>query len=346
MSEASLATQVGQAPKDGPPAGRATGHQGSLRRSLGQLSVTLVLFVLLWVGMLFSLEFSYALTLALAVPTAGLVVRLFIFQHDCGHGSFFANRRANDAVGWLCCLATLTPYANWRRQHAQHHANWNNLDRRDSGIDIYSTCLTTTEYEQLSPGGRLQYRMLQNPLISLLILPPLVFLLIYRFPFDTPAGWKRERRSVHLTNLALAVTYGGLGFWIGFGPLVMVQAPVTILAAIIGVWLFSVQHKFENTLWLRGRDWNARDAAVQGSSYLRLPKILQWFTGNIGFHHVHHFDPRIPNYRLEEVHQSMDMFQATPILDLRSAVLSHRYCLWDEQRQRMVRIGERSQAGA
>ncbi|MBI1206856.1 MAG: fatty acid desaturase [Azospirillum sp.] len=310
----------------------------SAHRSLGQLAVTVPLFLALWAGMYFSLSVSYALTLALALPAAGLVVRIFIFQHDAGHGSFLPSRRANEAVGWLCCLFTLTPYANWRRQHAQHHANWNNLDRRQSGLDIYSTCLTVAEYRDLSPRQRWVYRLTQNPAVMLLTLPPLVFFVLYRLPFDTPRAWKKERRSVHLTNLALAGFYGAVGLAVGFPELLMVQLPISILTSIIGVWLFSVQHKFEDSLWLGGEDWNAVDAAVRGSSYLKLPRILQWFTGNIGFHHVHHFDPRIPNYRLQEQHERMPVFRRTPVLSLSTALRARHYCLWDEAQGRMVPI--------
>lgn len=319
-----------------PAAGAGHSPFTSIPYSFGQLFTTITLFVGLWVAMYFSLMISYWLTLLLAFPAAGMVVRIFILQHDCGHGSFFPSRRANTMVGRLCSLFTLTPYTNWRRQHAQHHANWNNLDRRESGLDIYSTCLTVTEYRALSPRKQCFYRLSQNPLIMLLLLPPLIFLLLYRWPFDTPPAWKNERRSVHLTNLAVVLAYGGLGLLIGFTDMLAVQLPISIIAAIIGVWLFSVQHKFEDTLWLRGKDWTATDAAIRGSSYLKLPPILQWLTGNIGFHHVHHLDPRIPNYRLEAQHRRFPEFGQTPILGIRTALLCHRYCLWDEAHGKMV----------
>jgi len=307
-------------------------------RSLGQLVTTFALFVGLWVGMYFSLTVSYALTLALALPAAGLVVRIFIFQHDCGHGSYFRKRSVNTAVGQVCSLFTLTPYANWRRQHAQHHANWNNLDRRESGLDIYSNCLTTTEFAALSPRRQWLYRIGHHPVVTLVLLPPLIFFVLYRVPFDTPPSWKKERRAVHLTNLALLASYGTLGLAVGFPQLLAVQVPISIIASVIGVWLFSVQHKFEQTLWLRGEDWNVTDAAVRGSSFLKLPPVLQWFTGNIGYHHVHHFDPRSPNYRLKDLHERMSVFQQTPVLTLSAAVTAHRYCLWDETQGKMVPI--------
>jgi len=250
-------------PTDGTSSGARTWIAPRLHRSLGQLALTYLLFGGLWCGMYFSLSVSYVLTLALAIPAAGLVVRIFIFQHDCGHGSYFRPRWINNAVGQFCSLFTLTPYANWRRQHAQHHANWNNLDRRESGIDLYSTCRTTEEFAALGWRQQWLYRIGHHPLITLLILPPLVFLVLYRIPFDTPRSWKKERRAVHLTNLALVVSYGALGLAVGFPSLLAVQLPISVIASVIGVWLFSVQHKFEETLWMRRGDWNSTDAAVR-----------------------------------------------------------------------------------
>lgn len=248
------------------------------------------------------------------------------------------SRAANDWVGRLCSLATLTPYASWRRQHAAHHANWNNLDRRESGSDIYSACLTTDEYRHLSPLRRIRHRLLRHPAIALIILPPLVFLLVYRLPFDTPAHWRRERLSVHVTNLALGMLVVGLGLVVGFGAMALVQLPIMVLAAIIGVSLFSVQHRFEAAQWFARAEWSAAGASLLGSSYLRLPAILQWFTGNIGFHHVHHFNPRIPNYRLAACHAAIAQIRQVPTLTLRDALNSTAYWLWDEAQGRMVRF--------
>lgn len=305
-------------------------------RSLGQLTSTILPFVGCWALMVASLQISYALTLLLAIPAAGLLVRIFIIQHDCGHGAFFQSRHANDAVGALCGVLTLTPYANWRRQHAGHHANWNNLDRRNSGFDIYSSCLTLEEYQALDRRGRLLHRMLRHPVVALILLPPLVFLALYRVPFDTPREWRRERWSVHATNLMVAAVLCALAIWLGLGTVLMVQLPITILAAIVGVWLFSVQHRFEDTLWVRQERWDPMLAALRGSSYLRLPALLQWFTGNIGFHHVHHLNPRIPNYRLEECHRRFPILQTAPVLTLGEALAGYRHWLWDEARGRLV----------
>jgi len=308
----------------------------SLPRAAWQLASTLGGFLAVCAAMYASLGTSYWLTLGLAVVGAGLTVRLFIIQHDCGHASFFASPRANIALGRLCSLITFTPFANWRRQHAGHHAVWNNLDRRDSGADIYSTCLTVAEYRALAPGRRLLYRVSRHPAITGLLLPPLVFLLLYRIPFDTPKAWRRERLSVHATNAGIAGLFLGLGLVLGFERVLLVQLPIMVMASIIGVWLFAVQHRFEETLWQRDAEWRFGTASLRGSSYLKLPRILQWFTGNIGFHHIHHLNPRIPNYRLQACHAAIQHLHAVPSLTLRDALRAPFFALWDEQRQRMV----------
>lgn len=311
-------------------------QSASIAKSFGQLANSFLPLAALWALMYASLDISYWITLALAIPAAGFAVRIFIIQHDCGHGAFFRSRRANDLVGSLCSIVTLTPYLHWRRQHAGHHANWNNLDRRESGSDIYSSCLTKEEYRALSPWKRACYRLIRHPFVSLILLPPFIFFLLYRVPFDTPRSWNKERRAVHLTNLALAVVFGGLGLALGFDSVLLIQVPISILASTAGVWLFSVQHRFEHTFWARKKDWTFDIASLQGSSYLHLPKVLQWFTGNIGFHHVHHLNPRIPNYRLQECHVRVPALHRAPTLSLWTALKSARYSLWDEVQEKMV----------
>jgi len=313
-------------------------QEASPARSVGQVATSVLPFLALCAAMYATLAVSLWLTWALALPAAAFLVRIFIIQHDCGHGAFFRSRAANDWVGRLCSLATLTPYACWRRQHAAHHANWNNLDRRESGSDIYSSCLTVREYRQLTPLRRLLYRLIRHPSIALVALPPLVFLLLYRVPFDTPSHWRRERLSVHATNLALAVLLVGLGLVVGFGALAMVQLPIMFFAAIVGVWLFSVQHRFEAARWFARADWSADGASLRGTSYLRLPAILQWFTGNIGFHHVHHLNPKIPNYRLAACHAASPDLQHAPTLTLLGALKGSGWWLWDDVQGRMVRF--------
>ena len=311
-------------------------QSASLPRSLAQLAGNLVAYLVLLAAMYGALHVSVWLTLALAVPTAGFVVRLFIVQHDCGHGSFFRSRRANAAAGFLCSLATFTPYASWRRQHAGHHAVWNNLDQRHSGADIYSTCLTVAEYARLGPWRQRLHRAARHPLVAQLLLPPLVFLVLFRVPFDMPRTWTRERRSVHLTNVALAAMLAGLVFAFGPRAVMLVQLPVMVLASIAGVWLFSVQHRFEDALWAHQADWTALDASLHGSSLLRLPRWLQWFTGNIGFHHVHHLAPRVPNYRLQACHEAAPALAAVTTLSFRQALRAPSFALWDDKLGRMV----------
>lgn len=308
----------------------------SLPRAIWQCCSTFAGFVVICGLMYASFGVSYALTLGLGLIAAGFTVRLFIIQHDCGHGSFFASHRANTLVGRLCSLMTFTPYRNWRRQHAGHHAVWNNLDRRDSGVDIYATCLTVAEYQALSPRHRFLYRLSRHPAVTGLLLPPLIFLVLYRVPFDTPKRWRRERLSVHATSAAIALLFGGLGLALGFERMLLIQLPIIAIASIIGVWLFAVQHRFEETLWQRGAEWDFTTASLRGSSFLKLPPVLQWFTGNIGFHHIHHLNPRIPNYRLDACYQAIADLQAVPSLGFWDALRAPFFALWDEKRQRMV----------
>jgi omega-6 fatty acid desaturase (delta-12 desaturase) len=295
--------------------------------------------------MYWSLQLPYFLTMLLAVPTGALLVRIFIIQHDCGHGSFLRARWANDLIGRMCSVLTLAPYVNWRRQHAGHHASWNNLDRRESGSDIYSACLTVAEYNAMTRWQRFLYRLPRHPLIAHVLLPPVVFLLLYRVPFDTPAKWVKERRAVYWLNAALVAVVCALGVAIGFVPVLLVQLPVMVVASIIGVWLFAVQHRFEDTRWARQGQWSFRSAALEGSSVLKLPRVLQWFTGNIGFHTVHHLAPRIPNYMLERCYDEVDALRRDSPLTLRSAMSAIRLVLWDEDRQCLVRFRDLS-AGA
>jgi acyl-lipid omega-6 desaturase (Delta-12 desaturase) len=308
-----------------------------LARSLSQLSTSFGGFFVTCAGMYAVVAISPWIALPLSIIAAGFLVRIFIIQHDCGHGSFFKSRRANDLVGIVCSLMTLTPYAFWRRQHARHHGSWNNLDRRAaSGVDIYSSCMTVAEYRALGRWRRAIVRVTHHPIVANLMLPPVVFILLYRTPFDAAKGWRRERRAVYLTNIALAALLGGLGLALGYGRVVAVQLPTMILASIVGVWLFSIQHRFERALWAAENNWDFTTASLKSTSYLHLPRILQWFTGNIGFHHVHHVNPRIPNYRLEECHNASDRLRSVPALSLGTAVQALRYTLWDSDLGRLV----------
>ena len=315
---------------------------GSVIRSAWQFASTFALFIAvnaLMYGMV-AWKLAWLLPL-LAVPAAGLLVRLFIIQHDCGHGSFFRSRRLNDWLGRFCSIFTVTPYAFWLRQHGRHHGSFNNLDRREPGIDLYSTCTTLAEFEALPPRHQRRFRLLHHPLVAQILLPPFVFLVLYRFPFEAPESWRRERASVHLTNAVLLAVLGALVFWFGLGRVMLVQLPVIALASIVGVWLFTVQHRFEAAQWHRQHDWSPVQAALDGSSYLKLPRVLQWFTGSIGFHHVHHLAAKVPNYRLQACHQAQPEFATVTTLSLRDALSAPAFLLWDEARSGMTRIPSR-----
>ncbi len=306
------------------------------RKSVSQLATSFGGFFATCAGMYALADLSLWLAPVLAPLAAGFLVRIFIIQHDCGHYAFFRSRRANDIVGFICSVFTMTPYASWRRQHAGHHGIWNDLDRRQSGADIYSSCLTVAEYRGLGPWRRLWYRVTRHPLFANVLLPPLVFVLLYRMPFDMPPSWRRERRMVHVTTLAIATILAGLVVALGYERVLAVQLPVITFASIFGVWLFSVQHRGETTQWARHDQWSQTSASLHSSNFLRLPAILQWFTGNIGYHHVHHLNPRVPNYRLQECHEGVARLQAAPQMSLRQSFAALRYVLWDERRQRMV----------
>jgi len=291
------------------------------------------------VGLMYwSLGISHVLTILLALPASALLVRVFIVQHDCGHGSFLAWKGGNEILGTICGILTLAPYAHWRRQHAGHHANWNNLDRRESGADIYSACLTVEEYRARSNWKRFLYRLPRHPLIAHVAIPPVVFLLLYRTPFDTPKSWIRERRSVWATNLIILACWSTLAWTFGLTGLLLVQLPIVVLSSIIGVWLFSVQHRFDGARWMRRDEWNFTDAALEGSSHLDLPRVLHWLTGNIGFHHIHHLSSRVPNYHLAKCHRSNAFLRPEKPLSLGRAFGASSLTLWDEAQGKLVRF--------
>ena len=272
-------------------------RESSPGRSLAELFVTVVPFVALWLAMLLSLRYSYWLCLMLAVPAAGFLVRLFMIQHDCGHGSFFRRRRANDWLGRVLGVLTLTPYGYWRRTHAMHHATSGHLDRRGMG-DIDT--LTVREYQSLPAWRRALYRLKRHPIVVLGLGPFYLFVLKHRLPVRLMRAGREPWLSVMSTNLAIAAVAGLLMAILGVRDFLLVQAPITLLASSAGVWLFYVQHQFEHTYWERGADWNLHTGALHGSSHYDLPPVLRWFTANIGIHHVHHLASRIPCYRLGE----------------------------------------------
>jgi omega-6 fatty acid desaturase (delta-12 desaturase) len=302
-------------------------------QSIWQVVNTFIPFGLVWYLMYLSLTYSYWLTLALALPAAGFLVRIFIIQHDCGHGSFFNTRKANDFLGSVCGVLTMTPYYYWRKSHAIHHASAGSLEDRGIG-DIYT--MTVKEYLQQSKWGRLKYRLYRHPLILFVLAPTFLFVILHRFPLPESKSWKRERASVYWTNLAIAAMVISLGFVIGLNSFLLIQLPIVVLAATMGTWLFFVQHQFEDTYYANGDQWDYTLAALQGSSYYQLPRVLQWFTGNIGFHHIHHLSPRIPNYRLQKCHEENPVFQQVVVLTLWTSLQSIFLSLWDEEESKLV----------
>jgi len=311
--------------------------QASWRSALVQLANTALPFGLLWYLMYRSLGVSYLLTLALAVPAAFLFVRLFIFQHDCGHGAFFPARWANNALGAALGVCSLVPYGYWRRTHAIHHANAGNLDERELG-DIHT--LTVAEYRALSPLGRFGYRLYRHPLVLFGVGPAYQFILKHRFPWDIPWSWKREWRSVVATDFALAGVVWGMASLVGLRPFLLVHLPITLIAGAIGVWLFYVQHQFEETYWDHQGAWSFFRAGAHGSSFYDLPPILHWATANIGYHHIHHLSSQIPNYRLAACMRDNRELQDVTRLSVRDSLRCARLKLWDEERRALVSFAD------
>jgi omega-6 fatty acid desaturase (delta-12 desaturase) len=309
----------------------------SVTRSVTELAITAVPLVLIWALMWATLGISYWLCLLLAIPAAGLLVRLFMIQHDCGHGAFFRHRLANDWVGRVIGVLTLTPYDFWRSTHATHHSTSGNLDRRGTG-DIDT--LTVREYLARSRLGRLRYRAYRHPLVMFGVGPAYLFLVQHRLPVGLMRqGWW-PWLSAMATNLAIVAIASIMMWLVGVGPFLLVHLPITLLAASIGVWLFYVQHQFESTRWDDDGTWNQHEAALHGSSFYDLPVVLRWFTANIGMHHIHHLCCRIPYYRLPMVLRQHPDLGGIGRLTLARSLGCIRLALWDENQQRLVSFGD------
>jgi omega-6 fatty acid desaturase (delta-12 desaturase) len=299
-----------------------------------QLLTTLALLTVGISAIHVTLRWSTVVAVVLALPTAGLLVRTFIVMHDCAHGSYFASRAMNDAVGFITGVLTMTPFLQWRRDHALHHASSGDLDRRGHG-DIPT--LTVREYRAKSARARLGYRIVRHPL-TLLLGGPIHLLLGQRLRGRSRATRSMQVASVWSTNIAMAALLTVAFITVGWKSVLFAYALPYYLAAMAGVWLFYVQHQFEDAYWTPHNEWNYVEAALRGSSHLRLPALLQWFTGSIGLHHVHHVAPRIPNYRLQSCHDASELFAQSPVITLRSGMTALRLALWDEDRQRLVRF--------
>ncbi len=300
-------------------------------RSLLELATSVLPYLALSYGMYLALEVSYLLVLAISIPAAGFLVRTFILFHDCSHGSMFQSKRANAWMGTVLGLFVYSPFVRWRHDHAIHHATSGDLERRGGG-DVRT--LTICEYNALAPRSQLAYRLFRHPAIMFGI-GPIVALLIGPRIVSRDAR-PRMRRSVIGTNIALALLVAAMCWAIGPLNFLLIQVPTVMLAGAAGIWLFYVQHQFEEAYWESSEEWTYADAALRGSSYLKLPAVLQFFSGNIGLHHVHHLNARIPNYNLQRAHDENAVFHDVPILSLRDGMRSTRLKLWDEDNGRMV----------
>lgn len=306
-------------------------HRG---RSIAQLLNTLIPYAVLWYVMVKCLSVSFWLALPFIPLAAGLLVRIFIIFHDCGHGSFFQSQKANNFWGFITGVLTFTPYHYWRHEHAVHHSHAGDLDRRGVG-EVWT--MTVNEYLNASRWTRIKYRFARNPVCLFLIGPSILFLIVHRLSLGkSGAGGSK---SVHLTNLGIFIMVIVLSLLLGFKKYLLIQLPVVMMAASAGVWLFYVQHQFEGVYWERHQKWDYVTEALKGSSFLKLPKVLQWFTGNIGFHHIHHLSPRIPNYFLERCYKENPVFQKIKPITLLASLKSLTFRLWDEQHNRLVGFG-------
>ncbi len=303
-------------------------------RSIWQLINTMVPYAFLWYVMYYSLSVSYWLTLLIAVLAGGLLVRVFIIFHDCGHGSFFKSTKVNHFWGFITGVLTFTPFDTWRHEHARHHAAAGNLDKRGFG-DVWT--MTVKEYLKAPRLKRFCYRFVRNPFCLLFIIPSFLFLIIHRIP--KPSHGPRGSWETHLTNLAILEMAIFLSLLIGWKEYLLIQLPVVIVAGTAGVWLFYVQHQFEGVYWERHGQWDYVTEALKGSSFYKLPKVLDWFTGSIGFHHIHHLCPRIPNYYLAKCYRENKIFQKIKPITILSSLKSLTFRLWDEQNQRLVGFG-------
>ena len=302
-------------------------------RSAWQLANALVLFVAGWALTWASLSLPYVVTLALSVPTAFMLVRLFIIQHDCGHGAFFRSQTLANRVGAALGVLTLTPYQYWRRTHAMHHASSGNLDHRGFGdVDTW----TVSEYVSRTPWERFKYRVYRHPFALFFVGAALHFVVRHRLPSIAPRDWARERRSIMATNAGLLAFGVAMSALVGWKAFLLVHVPVTLVSCTIGVWLFYVQHQFEPTYWEHDDQWAFEAAAVQGSSHYVLPPLLQWLTGNIGLHHVHHLNARIPNYRLQAVLERFPELNRATRITLIDSLRCVKLALWDEDQRRLV----------
>ncbi|WP_203362627.1 fatty acid desaturase [Bacillus sp. REN10] len=310
-------------------------EKSSTKDSVRQLFNTIGPFILTWILAYQSLEISYLLTLVFATIGAFLMTRVFIIFHDCTHNSFFKNRKANQIVGTITGILTFFPFYQWQHSHSVHHATSGNLDKRGTG-DIWM--LTVDEYLESPLWRRIAYRLYRNPIVMFGIGPTYVFLITNRF--NRKGARRKERLNTYFTNVAIVSIIALLCWTIGWKAFLLVEAPIFLIAGAVGVWLFYVQHTFEDSYFEEDKHWDYVKAAVEGSSFYKLPKPLQWLTGNIGFHHVHHLSPRIPNYKLEEAHNQTEPLKNIPTITLSTSLTSLKFRLWDEKNDQFIGFKE------
>lgn len=308
----------------------------TLRESVIQLVVTLSCLFFFYSAGMISLQYSYyLLALLFAVPTGLFLARTFVIQHDCGHGAFFRSRRANHIIGACLAILSLTPYQRWRRIHAVHHVDSGNLDKRGCGdIDM----LTVEEYLNLKPMQRWLYRLYRNPLILFGIAPLLFFCVQLRRTHLLPKAWRKERNSVYLTNLVIVLILIIAAYIGQLTSLLLFHLTASAVGALVGVWLFYIQHQFPEVYWQRTDKWERTAAAIEGSSFYDLPRVLHWLTAYIGFHHIHHLDPQIPNYRLKKCYEENPEFQQCKKLSVWDSFACAKLALWDESQQQLIRF--------
>lgn len=309
----------------------------NLKRSIWQITNTFIPYVGLWILIVYSLSISYWLTAFLIILAAGFLVRLFIIFHDCGHGSYFKSQKTNRIVGMFFGILAFTPYDKWHNQHMKHHGTVGNLDKRGVG-DVWT--MTKEEYQASDKWNRLKYRIYRNPLIMFGVGSLYVFLIQNRL---TQKGMtKKEKLNIYFTNFSLLLIFFLMSLSIGFTTFLIIQLSILYIAAISGLWLFYLQHQYEDVTWFRTKDWNYRTVALEGSSFVKFPKLLQWFSGNIGFHHIHHLNSRIPNYYLSKCYRENPVFKEVKPVTFIMSLKSLKLRLWDEQIQKMVSFGGRS----
>jgi omega-6 fatty acid desaturase (delta-12 desaturase) len=310
-------------------------EKAETKASVSQLVNTFTPFFLLWYFAYESLAISYLLSLLFIVAAAGFLVRIFILFHDACHNSFFKNKHANNILGNITGVLTLFPFRQWRHSHNIHHATSSNLNKRGVG-DIW--VMTIEEYQKASARQRTAYRLYRNPFV-MFVLGPLYLLLISNRK-NRKGARLNERMNTYLINLAIVVLYGLMCWLIGWQAFFMIQGPIAFIAASLGIWLFYIQHHFEDTYFAKEEEWDFVKAAVEGSSFYKLPKWIQWLTGNIGYHHVHHLSPKVPNYYLQTVHEKNVELNSVPVVTFRSSLIALKYRLWDEKHKRFISFDE------